>query len=369
MSRRDKILIVDDIPDNLDLLANSLGDEFDFIFATNGAEAIELALGNSPPDLVLLDIMMPGIDGYEVCRRIKSDTRGYALPIIFVTALTGEHDEEKGLELGAVDYITKPISPPIIKARIHNHLLLKKQQDQLKESISLMQHEADILSHKAELGIMAGSLAHDIANILSHFSMADFIEKQLPIDLKNQDKIVEILQTINNSMELGAQLCHGFTSYLSGLGEEAEPQDIRPLLQPLDIFACSYKGRLDHEFNNDLPLLLCKGYQLKRVFTNLFLNATQALEKTPDPHITVRLWAVAERIYCSIRDNGFGIPGDVLPRIFDECFTTKTEGTGLGLFLVRQIVDDHAGTIEVNSVVGEGTTFTLSFPAYLNKAA
>jgi len=129
--RRPKILIVDDVPSNIQVLSHILKDDYDIYFATGGAKALELVAARQP-DLVLLDIMMPGMDGYEVCSEIKATPLTCDIPVIFVSARGEVEDETRGLEAGAIDFITKPISAPIVKARVRNHLLLKHQADLLR---------------------------------------------------------------------------------------------------------------------------------------------------------------------------------------------------------------------------------------------
>ena len=129
--QRQKILIVDDAETNLMILSNLLAEEGEIISATDGVQAIALAEADLP-DLILLDVSMPGMDGYEVCRRLKSDIRTRDIPIVFVTGRTEDNDQEKGLSLGAIDYILKPYSPLIVLARIRNHLALQKAHQDLK---------------------------------------------------------------------------------------------------------------------------------------------------------------------------------------------------------------------------------------------
>jgi len=128
---RQKILVVDDAETNLLILSNLLAEEGDVFSATDGTQAIALA-GSMLPDLILLDVSMPGMDGYEVCRHLKSDIRTRDIPIVFVTGRTEDNDQEKGLSLGAIDYILKPYSPLIVLARIRNHLALQKAHRDLK---------------------------------------------------------------------------------------------------------------------------------------------------------------------------------------------------------------------------------------------
>ncbi|MBU0640580.1 MAG: diguanylate cyclase [Planctomycetes bacterium] len=126
------LLIVDDTPANIEILSSVLEAEHQILFATSGRDALEL-VASQIPDLILLDIMMPEMDGYEVCKRLKADPKTHNVPVIFITALSEEADETRGLEVGAIDYISKPISAPIVKARVRNHLELKRFRDMLED--------------------------------------------------------------------------------------------------------------------------------------------------------------------------------------------------------------------------------------------
>lgn len=132
MAKPGKILIIDDTPANIQILYEVFHRDHETFFATSGADGIAVARRETP-DIILLDIMMPEMDGYEVCTILKADTLTAAIPVIFVTAMGEEADETKGLECGAIDYLTKPISPPIVKARVRNHLELKRSRDLLKQ--------------------------------------------------------------------------------------------------------------------------------------------------------------------------------------------------------------------------------------------
>lgn len=131
--RKKTVLVVDDTPDNLTLMSSLLRDRYRVKIATGGAKALAIASSGDPPDLILLDIMMPEMNGYEVCRRLKADALTADVPVIFLTAKSAEEDETLGFDLGAVDYITKPISPPVVLARIETHLTIKSAHEFLKE--------------------------------------------------------------------------------------------------------------------------------------------------------------------------------------------------------------------------------------------
>lgn len=139
-NRQSIILVVDDTETNIDILMETLGDDYDIQVALDGESALE-NVREEKPDLILLDIMMPGMDGYEVCRRLKDDPFTHEIPVIFLTAMAEEQNEAKGLALGAVDYVTKPFSPELVKARVANQLELKKHQDHLQELVALRTEE------------------------------------------------------------------------------------------------------------------------------------------------------------------------------------------------------------------------------------
>lgn len=144
------ILIVDDTPDNITLLCSLLGDKYRNKVAINGIKALKIAESASKPDLILLDIMMPDMDGYEVCRRLKSNPETAEIPVIFLTAKTQEADETKGFELGAVDYITKPISPPILLARVQTHLALQEARSRLSRQNEILEEQVLLRTHQLE---------------------------------------------------------------------------------------------------------------------------------------------------------------------------------------------------------------------------
>ena len=135
MNNKQKVLIVDDVAENINFLMNILKEHYSIIAATNGAKALERARKSPQPDIILLDIMMPDMDGYEVCTRLKDDGVTAGIPVIFVTALGEIADETKGLQLGAVDYLTKPVIPELVKSRVFNQLELKRYRDHLKELV------------------------------------------------------------------------------------------------------------------------------------------------------------------------------------------------------------------------------------------
>jgi len=148
-TQKPTILVVDDTPDNLSLMSGLLKERYKVKVANNGEKAIKVAQGDSPPDLILLDIMMPGLSGYDVCKILKDDVATRDIPIIFLTAMTGTEDEKKGLELGAVDFITKPVNPPIVLARVATQLQVKASADFLKDKAAYL--ESEVIKRTKEL--------------------------------------------------------------------------------------------------------------------------------------------------------------------------------------------------------------------------
>ena len=143
------VLVVDDSPENIDLLSEILRDDYRVRVATSGEKALKIVYSDEPPDLILLDIMMPGISGLEICRRLKANPDRRRIPIIFVTAMSSTEDERRGLEIGAVDYITKPISPPIVMARVRTHLALYDQSRELANMVA--QRTTELLTTRQQI--------------------------------------------------------------------------------------------------------------------------------------------------------------------------------------------------------------------------
>ncbi len=169
------MLIVDDTPENIHVLMETLRESYKIVAATSGAKALQLAVKEPLPDLILLDVMMPGIDGYQVCEELKNDPRTEQIPVIFVTALNEAGDEERGLELGAVDFITKPFHPGLVKARVRNQLELKRHRDHLETEVQRRTQE--LLTANAARQKLENEL--DVARRLQH-SMLHSGQLQIP---------------------------------------------------------------------------------------------------------------------------------------------------------------------------------------------
>jgi putative two-component system response regulator len=201
------ILVVDDTPDNLTLVSNLLKSDYRVRVAINGEKALKIAFSDSPPDLILLDVMMPGMDGYEVCQQLRNSTQTAHIPIIFLTAKSEVEDERKGLSLGASDYITKPISPPILEARVKTHLAAKAYADFLTDKTSYL--ESEVARRTREVSAIQDVTIQAMASLAetrdsdtgNHIRRTQFYVKALTIRLKNHasfsaylsDSMVELI--------------------------------------------------------------------------------------------------------------------------------------------------------------------------------
>ncbi len=179
------ILVVDDTPDNLTLMSGLLKDNYIVKVANSGARALKIAQSETPPDLILLDIMMPEMDGYEVCRRLKADNKTRDIPIIFLTAKTEVIDETHGFELGASDYITKPISPPIVLARVETHLTVKRVQDFLRDKNTFL--AAEVNKRTAEI------IAIQDVTINAMASLAETRDNETGNHIRRTQRYVKVL--------------------------------------------------------------------------------------------------------------------------------------------------------------------------------
>ena len=195
------ILVVDDTPDNLSLMSGLLKDAYKVKVANGGEKAIKIALSDSPPDLILLDIMMPEIDGYEVCKRLKAEVWTRDIPIIFLTAKSEIEDEAYGLELGASDYITKPISPPIVLARVKTHLAIKRVQDFLRDQNQFL--DSEVQKRVAEVMAIQDVTIHAMASLAetrdnetgNHIRRTQHYLKLLANKLRNHPRFAHFLDS------------------------------------------------------------------------------------------------------------------------------------------------------------------------------
>jgi two-component system sensor histidine kinase/response regulator len=360
------VLVVDDTPDNLSLMSTMLKGDYKVKVANNGETALRIAAEHLP-DLILLDVMMPGMDGLEVCKQLKSNPRTERIPVIFVTAQNEEGAEELGLSLGAVDYITKPITIPITMARIRNHIRLKQQSDQLAAMViaSARLYTEAQRATRAREDVLA-VVAHDLRNPLSTILMSALFlqEPHAPDGLVAVPKKFgeRIHRAASRMEELIKDLLDLAAIEAGRLAVERQPHKALTLVTDaieMMLPIASTKGvRLSVRLESEDLLLSCDRGRVLQVFSNLIGNA---IKFTPAGERITVLGAIEDNVFrFSVEDTGFGIAADQLPHIFDRYWqarTTDRRGVGLGLSIAAGIVAVHGGRIWVESEVGTGSSF------------
>ena len=202
-NRKAIVLVVDDTPQNLSVMNDLLEDDYTVKVVSSGARALKIARSETPPDLILLDIMMPEMDGYEVCRQLKASPQTREIPIIFLTAKAEAQDEQMGFSLGAVDYITKPISPPIVLSRVKTHLTLKAAADFLRDKNAFLEQEvarrtAEMRAVQDATILMMASLAETRDNETgNHILRTQYYVKALAVELKTHPRFSDFLTERN----------------------------------------------------------------------------------------------------------------------------------------------------------------------------
>ena len=203
MAAKNTVPIVDDTPDNISLLSELLRESYRAKVGTDGQKALTIASSQSPPDLILVDVMMPGMDGYEVCRRLKASDTTRDIPVIFLTAMSQIEDEQKGLEMGAEDYITKPISPPILITHVNTHLRLKNASDLLKNQAEVL--EQQLQERTQQLSVLNASLARFVPDEflrvlqkknINEVNFGDHISKEVAVLLSDVRSFTTLSETM-----------------------------------------------------------------------------------------------------------------------------------------------------------------------------
>jgi len=419
------ILVVDDNPTNLAVISQALRTEgWQVRIAVDGEDALSKVAQN-PPELIVLDVQMPGIDGFEVCKRLKADGATSDIPIIFMTALSDTDSKVKGLALGAVDYITKPFEQQEAIARVRVHLQLRHLtqtlEEQVRDRTQALSQALEELQHShlqviqsekmSALGNLVAGVAHEInnpigcvvgnvsaveANIRDLFGVIDLYGKHFPnpgaeieneLETVNLDYLREDLPKLVKAMRDGSDRIVSISRSLSTFSRaDTDRKQAFNLHEGIDSTILILRHRLKDDEHHpeiqvlmdygNLPLVECFPGQLNQVFMNILANAIDALDESnqgrsftdieSNPNrIMIKTRLVGEQVQIYIADNGPGMPEEVRSRIFDHLYTTKTvgKGTGLGLAIAQQIIEEkHKGTIEVNSELGKGATFIIKIP-------
>ena len=365
------ILVVDDTPENLQLLSGMLkGCGYKARPAPSGEMALRAAT-NDPPDLILLDINMPEMNGYQVCQRLKADPSLAAIPVIFISALNETMDKVKAFSLGGVDYVTKPFQFEEVHARVEAHLKLRQLQkelerqnrqlqqnyDRLQELESLRDNLVHMIIHdlRSPLGLMAGYLDLIKTKLTGKLAPADL--GYVDIISKHTEHLLEMVTTLldvsrmeANQMPLRRErfdLVAEARAIVSALGAMAGHRKLSVEAHPSSVVA-----------NADKDVT-------RRIISNLIGNA---LKFTPDDgKISITVRTKDSMAWLAIADTGLGIPVEYHTRIFEKFGQVDKQAprhsTGLGLTFCKLAVEAHGGQIGLESVVGKGSTFWFTLPA------
>ncbi len=366
-----RILVADDEPNNLQLMMQILNDRYHLAFAPNGNKTLEI-VRKMEIDLILLDIMMPGMDGYEVCEKLKADERTKHIPIIFVTAKNEVDDETRGLRLGAIDYITKPVSPSIVRARVRNHLELKLAREKIERQKKRLEEQNRELAEAARLREDVERITqHDLKtplNMIIGFPRIMMADKNLSEEHKEYLKIIEeegltMLNMINLSLDLfkmerGIYELHPVPvdiiqvtgKIMNGIQDMAGRKSLS-----VNILISGNPAGSDEHFSVQGEELLCYS-----MLANLLKNAAEASPE--DGEITVALTHENETGAIRIHNRG-AVPEDIRDRFFDKYVTSgKKLGTGLGTYSARLIAETQGGSIHLDTSDETGTTVTVRLP-------
>lgn len=354
---QDTLLIVDDVPANVSVLFDFFNHKgFKVLVAQDGKRAIK-TVNTVLPDIVLLDVMMPGIDGFEVCRTLKSQPETRDIPIIFMTALTELVDKVKGFELGAADYITKPIQQEEVLSRVITHLNIRKLQQQLQK-------------RNAELEAFSRTVAHDLKNPLSAIiTLTDLLLESLGTHSFSESKAQKHLQFVSQSGQKMLEIINALL-LLAGVSSQTQVE-----IKPLDMASLVeqvIQQRLVHllkEYQAEIQLPdqwpQAVGYApwVEEIWANYLSNALKYGGRPARLQVGGEIYN-QRWVKFWVLDNGGGLTDEAQQQLFTP-FTRLhqgVEGHGLGLSIVQQIVEKLGGEVGAECIINEGCLFFFTLP-------
>ncbi len=367
------ILVVDDNVDNLDILGKMLAGAGYQVRPVSSGEMALKECKVQAPDLILLDINMPQMDGYEVCANIKSNPMLKDIPIIFLSGLSDTKQAIEAFKIGGVDYITKPVHLEELCSRVKTHLEIKHSRQTIASYADQLQNTISDMSALFETGTLVASVVHDAKKFTSAMSMLleAMIIPKLKEKLDESEPWVEDLLFDISEVHTNSNQC---TEYLESLlsinrkNEEIEPVDIIKIVnQAINLVAYNLIQdgiQWDIKCDKESNLMVLGNAQLIRVFMNLIVNATDVLKKreTPDPKITIEIEDVQKAVKISVIDNGPGINKEVLEGIRKGMVlsTKGKDGNGFGVSGLTKIVKSLNGSIDIESEIGNGAAFIIT---------
>jgi len=359
------LLLVDDVPTNLKVLFGYLkGLNFRVRIARDGEDALK-QVQRSKPDLILLDVMMPKMDGFETCRRLKADEETRDVPVIFMTALTETVDKVKGFEVGAVDYITKPIQQEEVLARINAHLSLRKlQQDMEMKNLELKQQNEELES-------FAHTVAHDLKNPLnSIISFSNMLREDFAEEFQN-DETNDILGKVEKAGWKMVNIIDALLLLASSRKKHVEMVEldmcdiVYQVHDRLAHMADEYQAEIN--ISKHFPTALGYAPWVEEVWANYISNALKYGGRPPKVEVGATILE-NEKIQFWVKDNGEGLTEEEQSHLFvpfTRISQTRVEGHGLGLSIVQRIVERCGGEVGVESEKGKGSIFFFTLPQAL----
>lgn len=363
---RPRLLIIDDTPQSIEVLAEILRpDDYQIRFAMNWQKAVELMQITGKPDLILLDVMMPEIDGFEVCKKLKADPDTAKIPIIFITALGDHKDEEIGLSLGAVDYISKPLQSAIVRSRVKTHLDLQlaikalAQQNEILQENSKLREEVELITRHDLKGPLT-ALLNIPALIMAdgNFSsdqreMLQTVEQSARRMLEMINRSLDLVKIEMKTYELNAVPVDLYESVRRILRELTSLSSFRQLK-----FKIQLNGKpAEHDFQF---FAMCEELMIETIFLNLIKNAIEAAPE--DSSITIN-FTHGSPAMIEIANRG-AIPEEIRHRFFEKFQTRgKKRGTGLGAYSARLFARTMGGELFAESQDPDTTILRLTLPA------
>ncbi len=371
--RKKLILLVDDLADNLQVLAGHLKEEgYEVLAATNGPRAIAL-VRNRKPDLILLDIMMPGMDGFSVCQEFKRDPDSADIPIIFITARTETDDLLRGFQLGAVDYVTKPFKSAELLARVRTHLELKSAQDLFSAySRQLERISRHLRRMNEDKNRFLSIVSHDIRGAFGNvISVSRLLTDSSDMDDNEAGQLLaDIGIEAEHMIALAENLLNIDAIERREVRLQREPVETGPLMEfalQAHQMAARFKG-IEFLVESDDSKIFGDLTACRQILTNLVSNAVKFAPPRSKVHLRCRL-DDSGRVVLSVRDQGPGISADDQAKLFQpftrlgSAASMQEHSVGLGLSIVKLMAEGMGGTVACESSAGHGATFLVRLPA------
>ncbi|MEO5352387.1 MAG: hybrid sensor histidine kinase/response regulator [Magnetococcus sp. XQGC-1] len=360
-----KVLVVDDSPETLEILLQLLSDRYAVVPATDGESALCKA-GKSPhPDIILLDVVMPGMDGFEVCRRLKAQAETRDIPVLFLTAILDQASELQGLEVGAVDYLRKPISPPMVLARLATHLELARSRKALAQRNEVLEEVVRLRDDIERI------TRHDLkAPLSAMIGFSEVVLDEAPLSDQHKEYLLQGIQAANRMLEMINRSLDLYKIETGRYRFEPQTVDIVKVVQRVcqDLAALARQHALSIQVQMSEGLLgtgdaLLRADPLLCYFllANLVKNAVEAAPPATQVTVTIEPQEV-EFVRIGIHNQGL-VADAVRDRFFEKYVTFgKRDGTGLGTYSAQLMAHAQGGRVEVETSQESGTLVTVHLP-------